>query len=335
MPLQKITQHGNVIAVNTTKPPYTCPRCNHQTPLRKDMKRHLYNLKKICPGFQNNIVLTEEIKSSILENRVCDTHFLNVKATPSLNLNSLVLDMDTCDKLKNILEWKNESPINYGDLVESTNLEKIQNLENRGYRFGFQLDYNNIYEIVDQSIQIKNKEEICKMNLHYIPELGKIAIYHDDEWTNYLYDIGLNKVINIIRNYYLESYEKYMLYKIFVDKNASAFECNEYKNRLNQYFRFLVVFDLYPSSKDLVNEDCLVGFSHEKSFFISDHCMDRYNEQKENLKKSEIASIRKQIGDIIKTNSIANVKMLNKYVINLAVNDEAFKQKLLDYSSKP
>lgn len=320
------------------KPKFVCPRCNYQTPYKTDMRKHLYNLKKICPGFINDIELTDYIREKILTNRTYSVQKTDSKIiAPTINLNNLVFDMDTHDKIQNVVEWRRERfpgclPINFGDQVESNNVEKIQSLDNRSYRFGFQLDYNNIYEIVDQSIQIKNREEIYKMNLHYIPELGKIAIYHDDEWTNYLYEIGLNKVICIIRNYYLESYEKYVLHKIFVDKNASAFECNEYKNRLNQYYRFLAIFELYPSCKDLTNEDFLDGFNHEKPFFISDFGMDRYNEQKEDLKKAEINKTRKQIGDIIKSNSIANVRMLNKYVINLAVNDEEFKQRLLNYS---
>jgi len=331
----KSTNLNNVSEFKKRKPKYTCPRCGYETAYKGDMRKHLYELNRPCPGCENNIVLTDEIKEIILTNRVYEIQTTDLPTTvPTINLNNLVVDMDTRDKIQNILDWRQEHTVNFGELVEANNSEKIENLENRKYRFGFQLDYNNIYEIIDQSVHIKKHEEICKMNLHYISELGKIAIYHDDEWTNYLYDIGLNKVISIIRNYYLESYEKYVLYKIFVDKSASAFECNEYKNRLNEYFRFLAVFDIYPSSKDIMNEEFLTGFSHENSFFISDFCMDRYNEQKIGLKKSDISKIRKQIGDIVKNNSTANVRMLNKYVINLAVNDENFKQRLLDYSSK-
>jgi hypothetical protein len=34
------------------------------------MKKHLHDLKKTCPGVVNTIILTDEIKSHILANRV-------------------------------------------------------------------------------------------------------------------------------------------------------------------------------------------------------------------------------------------------------------------------
>jgi len=298
------------------------------------MRRHLYLLKKQCPGFYNDIELTEDIKNKVLTNRVYEIKTTEKqKDGPTINLNNYVFEMDTKDKLESVLDYEQKRPVNLGDQIERANSQKIEKLEDRSYKYGFKLDRHNLFELVDQSIQLTCKNDIHKMNLHYIPELGKIAIYHDDEWTNYLYDSGINKVINIIRNYYLESYEKYMLYKIFIDKRASAFECNDYKNQLNDYFQFLIAFDLYPSSKDEGNTDFLPGFDHDNKFFISDFCMKRYNEQKDELKRCDINKIRKLIGDIIKTNSIANVKMLNKHVINLAVNDEKFREKLLAFSN--
>lgn len=315
-----------------TKEPYLCPRCNYETRSRPDMKKHLYNLKKSCPGQVNDIELTEEIKQKILSNRVYTIEQQTIdKEGCTFNFNKYIFDMDTTDKLNRALEFSEANTINFGDKIESTYSAKIKKLEDRSYKYGFQLGHTDFLEVVDKSVQLGSTIDLRGLNLLYINELNKIAIYHDDEWTHYLFDSGLNKIITIIRNYYLESYEKYILYKIFVDKEATAIECNTYKNQLNEYFQFLACFDIFPSSKDQDNL-FLPGFSHNDNFYLSKFTIDRYNEQLETLKKSDKNKIRKTVGDIIKAHNGANVKLLNKYIINLAVNNEAFKTHLLGFA---
>lgn len=312
---------------------YTCPRCSYKTRIKNDMRKHLYNRKKSCPGQTNQIVLTDEIRERVLENRVYDIKKESASEKCTLNLNNFVIGMDQHDKIDSILTFEDKKMLNLGDKIELNNSYKIKKLDDRSYKYGFQLDHNDFLELIDKTMEMSSNIEIERMNLLYITELNKIAIFHDDEWKNYLFDIGLNKVISILINYYLVSYEKYMLYKIFVDKTVGAMECNAYKNQLNEYLKFLIVFDIYPSCKEQTNEEYLSSFKHEKDLFLSDFCMNRYHEQKILLNKSEIAKIRKHVGDIIKTNNGANIRLLNKYIINLAVNDELFKDHLLCYSS--
>ena len=312
-------------------PDYACPRCNYQTRFKNDMRRHLYKNKRSCPAHLNKIELTDMVKSEIMQNRVYEVA-MNQNST--INLNNIILDMDTKDKLETSLTWDNKHVVNFGDQVEQTHEQKIKKLDDRSYRYGFKLDHNNLYDIVDQSVQIKSKSDLPKFNILYISELNKIAVYHDDEWATFLFDSGINQIVNIIRNYYLESYEKYILYKIFVDKNIGAFECNIFKNQLNDYFKFLVPFSIYPSCKDEKNVDIVSNFKHDNVFYLSDFCMMRYNEQKDELKKADLAKTRKMVGDIVKRNSGTNVKILNKHVIDLAVNDSNFKTKLLAISER-
>ena len=312
---------------------YTCPRCDYKTRIKNDMRRHFYSKKKTCPGQTNNILLTDAIMKQVLDNRVYELPVVeNDKC--KMNLHNVVVGMDTKEKIDCVLSYENNKLINFGDQIESVHGQTIKKLDDRSYKYGFKLGHHDLLELVDASVIVSSHNNIQHMNVLYVQELNKIAIFHDDEWTQYLFDNGINKVISIIRNYYLESYEKYMLYKIFVDKNVIAQEANNYKNMLNEYFRFLAVFDIFPCVKDERNEDCVPGFNHEKVFYLSDFCMDRYNEQKEQLSKSETNKLRKHIGDIIKLNNGANVRMLNNQVINLAVNDQNFKEYLLSHRCK-
>lgn len=318
-----------------TKDPYTCPRCGYETQLKADMRKHLYKLKTSCPGQRSKIVLTDEVRQEVLESRVYQIRSddNSNSCTINNNFNSYVMDMDPQDKLEKLLVWNNNKPYNFGDKIEQEQSIKIRKLDDRSYEFGFRLEKNQFLDIIDKSIQIHGVSDLNRMNILYIKELNKIAIYHDDEWTNYLFDSGINKIIEIVRNYFLESYEKYILYKIFVDKSVTSQESNIYKNLLNEYFQFLAVFNIWPSCKDIENQYFLEDFSHEKEFFLSDFCIDRYNEQCELLKQCEINKTRKIIGDILKNNNGANLKLLNKYIINLAVNDEKFKNHLLNFTT--
>lgn len=53
-----------------TKPPYCCPRCGYSYNHKGSMQRHLYNLSRPCPNLSNDILLTDEIKQSVLANRI-------------------------------------------------------------------------------------------------------------------------------------------------------------------------------------------------------------------------------------------------------------------------
>ena len=49
---------------------YTCIRCGYNTHDRSCIRRHLYIKKKPCQSIENDIELTDEIKETILNNRI-------------------------------------------------------------------------------------------------------------------------------------------------------------------------------------------------------------------------------------------------------------------------
>lgn len=50
--------------------PYQCPRCGYKSAKKWDMQRHLYGRDKECQGEVEDIELTDEIKESIIKNRI-------------------------------------------------------------------------------------------------------------------------------------------------------------------------------------------------------------------------------------------------------------------------
>jgi len=49
---------------------YLCPRCHFSSNDKSAIRRHFYNLQKVCPATKNDIELTDEIKNYILNNRI-------------------------------------------------------------------------------------------------------------------------------------------------------------------------------------------------------------------------------------------------------------------------
>ncbi len=64
---------------------YTCPRCGYETKRKPDIKNHLYERKKLCPGAVADIELTDVIKEKIILNRIYIEPKL-VKETPKKNI---------------------------------------------------------------------------------------------------------------------------------------------------------------------------------------------------------------------------------------------------------
>lgn len=54
----------------TKRPDYKCPRCGYSSSKKDHMDRHFNTLKVICPIIENDIELTDDVKSYVLTNRV-------------------------------------------------------------------------------------------------------------------------------------------------------------------------------------------------------------------------------------------------------------------------
>jgi len=309
-------------------------RCGYTTNRKDSMHKHLYKIKKRCPSALNKIELSDEIKSDIMENRV---HIIQDDKSKIIHVNvqnrqiqNIVMSMGPLEKLNHFLEYRGKILVGYGDQIEQKYKPIIDRLENNEYKYGFELDQAKFLDVIDQSMQVDSNNE-SYINVLFIQELNKIAMFHDDEWDSHLVEAGIQRIIKIIRDYYLESYEKYMLNKILREANRiSAFDLNKYKLQLNEYYQFLACFDVYPAAYQKENCDLLPEYGHANMFHIEEYCMSAYSEIKSKLTKGEKNKMRKLVFEIIKNNTAHNIKNLNKSIIKLANVDEEFKTSILN-----
>lgn len=317
------------------KQDYQCFRCGYSTHRKNNMHKHLYELLKMCPATLNKVDLTDEIKKDIIENRVylqppiIHTSATNNNITNITNIQNIVVNMDPLEKLTHYLDFQGKTAIGYGEQIEKKYKKIIDNLNNNKYKYGFELDSCDLLEVIDQTMQLDLDGNPEYINVIYIQELDKIATYHDDEWNSNLASTAIKRIIKIIRDYYLENYEKYLLGKIW-NQSTNVFDQNTCKLKLNELYQFYACFDVYPTAYQKTNDELVEKFQHQSENFLDDNCMEQYTEIKAKLPKAESNRMKKTVFDIIKRNTLHNFKILNKNIIKLATVNNDFRLILSD-----
>jgi hypothetical protein len=311
--------------------PYTCIRCNYKTKDKSCMRDHLYKRKKICPATKMVLELTDEIKNHILDNRIyiIPKEKKEVKPT-TINqqfnnyniLNNIVSSIDTIEKLDKYTKFTETKITGIEFDVNDKYDTKIKRLEGNRYKYGMHLKENDILDIVDNISKVSDNFE--DFNVLYDADMNKVKLY-SRSWSPLLVDAGVKKLIEIIQDSYLYAYEMYLLRKIHDGKIINEFERNKYKISLEEYYKFMNIFDIDPYCVDKTDDDIISNGSED--YTIQDKVHKLYNEMK--ISKSESNKLKKTVTDIIKNNSKYNIKELNKKVLNLIDINEEFKTELL------
>lgn len=308
--------------------PYTCPRCAYVTSLKSDMFKHLYKLKKVCPGQDSNIELTQEIKECVLSNRIYIPKKGNNPSTIINNYNNItnfIAGLDMVDKLSKYMKHKNIDLICFEQSIEDKYSKTVKRLESDSWKYGFELKRDDLLDIIDQISKVELTVDSVKtfedLNIYYDKNADKLNIY-DGEWEEMLTNKGVKKILEIIQSCYWDTYECYLLKKWFLESNA--FNKQKNKELLLEYYKFIGCFDVEPFIKHKDNED-IIG-SGENDFSICDYMYPLYLKTRDNVRKSEINEVKKSVLDIIRKNSDRNTNELNKRIFELFNMDKEFKE---------
>lgn len=302
------------------KRPYTCPCCGYETSQKNDMKKHFYKVLKPCPKQLNNIDLTEDIKQFVLANRIYH-HPKN--ETPSLtqtiNINNTVVNyianMDVLGKLQKYVDYKNLELVDFEKYVEQRYAKINNKLQTNSIKY-IEFKRDDFLELIDEVTNILNGKSMEYFNMMYDSRINKLAIYSDETWEEYLLNTGVKRIINIIKEFYLDSYEVYLIHSI---ETSSEFKRQQSIELLEEYYKFLGCFDIKPS----INVD-------DENVYTT--YMKRYKQLFEKITKSESNHVRKEVLDIIKRNSVRNIDEMNNYIMELLNADEKFKSVIITQS---
>lgn len=316
-----------------TKKPYTCPRCSYTTKLKGDIKRHLYKLIKTCPATENNIELTDEIKLFILENRIY--HLPKEKKEPTFiqniqynnTMTNYIKNMDSVDKIGKYLEYNNSETKCFEEYIGDLFNNLIDNLKENKFKCGtYDINEDRQLEIISDVSKLRSGK-LENMNVFYDEKTKELNI-NNGCWDSFVVDKGVKELIYMLQNTLLDHYEQYLI------KQYHIFEVNErtkqkVREDIERHFKFIGCFELEPFIKG--KDDCdILGEEHGDfgKYTIEDKYIPIYNNIVDNMKRYEINKMKKNILDILKSNTKKNIKELNKKIVELMNIDEEFKKTL-------
>jgi hypothetical protein len=233
--------------------------------------------------------------------------------------------MDTFEKLGKLMEYKQIETISLEESIEHKFGQRIDNMKGDKFKYGYDLGNNRLFDIVDEISKIRSFSDL---NIIYDDKLKELNLFKSGCWENYLIDRGLREIIDVMKDIFLDHYEKFLLRKIFVSEKNLRHK-QEYKDHLMDYYKFIGCFEILPYIQD--KDDCDILGDDDGDFgkyTVEEKYMPKYNEIVENMKRNEINKTKKSVDNILKNNTKKNLKNLNKEIIDLVTSDEEFKATL-------
>lgn len=315
--------------------PYICPRCEYQTQIKDNMRRHLYKNIKECDRV-NDIELTDDIRAIIMKYRnhhppkqtmINDDNNNNGSITninngsiTNINYYNIVSQMQPRHKLQEYCNYFGIVPINFDKNVELTYYDNIKLLLKDDSKHDIEHKYDDIMKMVNDMVSIPKTNvpgDVSKMNIIFDEH---IEIYNDDNWETLLSDTGLDSIITGLKQNYLDYYEKYNIMQI-ENENTS-----KHVNLLKDYYKFLACFNMQPFVDQMANKYILGNDVENKdSLDISEKYMDNYDNVKAKLTKTYIDNSRQKLLSIVKNVTKSNTSEINRRIVDLINIDNEFR----------
>jgi len=315
------------------------------------MKYHLFKTKLTCPAVSNEITLSEDIKDKIMQNRIYhipdEVKIMNQTINTYNTINNFVANMDSVEKIMKLAKYKHLEITDFETRVEDEYQRTVKKLEMDLFKYGFSLKHQDFMQIIDTLTKAirgdQRNEFIEQLNFIYDPKRKRIRIYNSAEkWEDMLVNTGLNYLMGTIADYYLESYEIYLirkLYKTSPSMHAQHLKC------LEDYYHFISCFDIDPYVKDkydaqiLYNKDTpeyddAPDRADTSAHMLVDKYTAMYARIYDNITNAKKHTVYKEVLDIIKSNSQNTVTEIDKDIINLIHIDEGFKEELIALTAK-
>lgn len=302
---------------------YECIRCGYNTDSKSHMHKHLFLKKTPCPQTKNLIVLTDEIKQHILDNRIyiMPTPVKPAKVTNIITnnntINNLIVNMDTIEKLTKYTEYKKVKIIDFRDSVDQKVRSRAEKFNTDDLKY---LNYSMQLKFIEDISDISVNKTIDDFNIFYESKIKTINVYKDRKWNQMHVTDGIIDIIKTIQDSIWDDYEHYLIRKI-ENRSTSHLHRQKCKEYLVKYYKFIGCFDVEPYIKSDT-------FSYDLEDLVEKY-IKLYNDTVGEITRIESKNETKKILDIISHNTIHSIKDMNKTVINLFNMDEDFKKMIV------
>lgn len=318
---------------------YECPRCGYTTNHKCSMRQHLFGKKKMCPSVVKDIILTDDVKNYILDNRIYKepeqklinpvTNITNVTNNVLVNI---VNDLNPKDKVQYYSKFINKRIKSLDDHICDVLDTKREQLEVG--KIDQRMTMPFILQEIHDVTKCPPKNHSPAANIFFDTKGKALAIYNNSEWNEMLFVNGVKHIIENIIDRYFKFYELYLIRK---SENVDLHYAMklEYLKHLHIYYSFLRACDILPYILD--KNDNMIKYpdydprqdDHTDSFEISEKYMKEYTKMKNVISTSEIQKIRKDLYDVVKTNAKNAVEELNKAIKILIITDDDFRQEVI------
>jgi hypothetical protein len=302
------------------------------------MRKH-FSRKFLCPSVENEIELTEEIKTHIMSNRIfripkqTEQHVIN----QTINYNNNVLNyLNNIDPIKKLCSFTNHMNVNiipFERSVEATFEKERQKLE-RG-QGNLYITHDDRFDMVDNMTKVKS-DTFDDFNIIYDASIDKILVYENGEWTEMRAPAGLKTIITTLQDYLFHPYECYLIIKI--KNTTNLFERQQIKEHIKDHYTFLACLDIEPYVQGRSNNEILFTADDDEhwkrpsvndieAFSLSEEYMKIYRNVE--VTQRQKANLMSNFLKLIKKNSMRNKVELNKAVMSLMTVDADFKKTVL------
>ena len=310
------------------------------------MKKHLYKLKKPCCATMKDIELSNEEKEKILRDRVLKPNepVHNIIQNNTMNqiinnyqqINNLIYKMNPIEKISRYNEYKALELMDFEDKIEEQYCLEVKRLDTGKIKY-CQMDNNSFLCVIDTITTI---QDIDKLNIIYDEIPNKIKVFSSGQWRSSLLDAGIQDMVSKIQSCYLDFYECYLLRKYY-DNEISHIQKSHIRELMEDYYKFISCFDIVPYVQNKSNNEILyrsddpryhreIKPSESDMYSIEEQWYPCYKRIKAGLMMSEVKNIKKEVSDIVKKNTRANIIELNRKMMEVIQMDEEFKNSILN-----
>lgn len=316
--------------------PYTCPRCGYATQRKDNMQWHLYTKKKVCQARRSPVTLTEDVKQTILRDRVY--HAPPAPASSPVvqtiinNVNNFNVyqnflgRIDTVDVIDGFAQHTQRNIVPFDRYVQDKYNDVVGRLQG-----GAEMLWRptHLLEFVDDVSKANNVEEA---NLMYDNRTNRIKIYEVDGWRDFIAPSGMLVVIETIKDKLLDTYELALVHKVYT-RHVDPREQSEARSFMQHLYDFLAVFDLEPRVSNMTNGEIMCdseerSYDGDDSMTIEERCMAQYKVRRERLTSAEKSRVMRGVREIIRKNSIEARRNVFREVLALMHADEGFTSRL-------
>lgn len=306
---------------------YICPRCNHSTVNKADIRRH-FKRTRLCPN-KNAISLTPDIIETVMKDHIFRVE--KVETGKGINNFNMILGilngMESLDKVKLINDYQGTKTSDFEDFTEQKFDYIVKRLEGNAPTTGYFLTLDDLFNIVNNCTS-REPETGETFNIFFDKVINRLKLYRSRKWESYLEESGIKQVISLLKSYYLDSYELYLIKNLHME--STKLNRWQFQEHLAIYYQFIAVFDLDPSVKNVEDVE-IIGHSpkEDQADSLAKYYSNFYLDQKKELKESISKNIKRKILGIIKDNSVQNVRSLDRTIIELLKIDGNFRNVLL------